>query len=127
MPAVICDGIEMYDIRTTIKAQLAEEADLGESCYISTDGKAYLVDNGKYDVVHGWALEPGDADEYITLVTTCRMLVDTTQTIGARIYTGAISGGSAPSTTHATNGVVCGFAIEAKKVFCNIPTPAANG
>jgi len=125
--AVTCEGIEMYDIRTTIKVQAAETIEIGESCYIHTDGKAYVVDNGKYDVVHGWALDAASEDDWITLVTTCRMIVDTTQTIGARVYTGGVSGGSAPSTTFATTGVVCGYALTATKLFLNVPTPAADG
>lgn len=125
--AVTCDGIEMYDIRTSIKTVAGEAIGYGESCYISTDGEAYVVDNGKSTVVHGWALEAAAEGATITLVTTCRMLVDATQTIGARVYTGAVSGGSAPSTTLASNGVVCGYAIAADKVFLNVPVPAADG
>lgn len=127
MSAVTCDGIELYDIRTTLKAEAGESISMGESCYISNDGKVYVVDDGKNNVVHGWALHDKSSGEEITLVTTCRMRVDTTQTIGARIYTGNLSGGSAPSTTLSANGVVCGFAVEADLVFCNVPTPAADG
>jgi len=125
--AVTCSGIDMYDIRTTVKVPAGEDIDIGESCYIHTDGEAYVVDNGKSDVVHGWALESASENDELTLITTGRMKVGTTQTIGARLYTGAVSGGSAPSTTLATDGVVCGFAIEANLVFVNVPTPAADG
>jgi len=126
MPA-ICTGIEMYDPRTTIKAVAVEDVEIGESCYIHTDGLAYLVDNGKSDVCHGWALTARSAGQEVTLVTEARMLVDTAQTIGARLYTGAHAGGSAPSTTFAASGVVVGFAIGAYKVFVMAPIPAANG
>lgn len=125
--AVTCNGIEMYDIRTTIKAKAAEAIDIGESCRIANDGKIYVVDDGKSDVCHGWPIEAAALDDEIILATTCRMFVDTTQTPGARLYTGAVAGGSAPSTTFATTGVVVGFAISTSLVFCNIPTPAANG
>lgn len=125
--AVASEGITMYDIRTTIKRAAAEAITQGMSVYIHTDGLAYRVDAGKSDVVHGWALTTVAAGVELTIVTTCRMEVDTTQTIGARIYTGAVAAGSAPSTTLAATGVVCGFAISADQVFCNVPTPAADG
>ena len=125
--AVACEGVKMYDIRTTLKAVAAETIEVGESCYIHTDGLVYVVDNGKSDVVHGWALAYAAVGSEVTLVTTARMLVDTTQTIGARLYTGAVAGGSVPSTTFAATGVVCGFAITASLIFVNVPTPAADG
>lgn len=87
--AVVCSGVSMYDIRTTIKAVAAEAIGLGESIYISTDGLAYVVDNGKNDVCHGWALTAAAAGATLTIVTTCRMDVAVDQTIGARAYTGA--------------------------------------
>jgi len=125
--AVTCEGIRMYDIRTTIKGVAAETIEVGESCYIHTDGLIYVVDNGKSDVVHGWALDHAIVGDELTLVTTARIEVDTTQTIGARLYTGATSGGNVPSTTLAATGVICGFAITASLVFVNVPTPAADG
>lgn len=124
---VTCYGIDMYDPRTAQKAKAAEDIGLGESVYISTDGLAYLVDNGKYDVMHGVALTATDSGEYVTIVTQCRMHLATTQTIGARIYTGAVSGGSAPSTTLAATGVICGYALTADRVYVNVPTPGADG
>lgn len=124
---VECIGIDMYDIRTTIKAEAAETIEIGESCYVHTDGLAYVVDDGKSDVVHGWALAYAVDGQQVTLVTTARVKLDTTQTIGARLYTGAVAGGSPPSTTFAATGVVCGFAITATLVFVNVPTPAADG
>ena len=117
----------MYDIRTTIKAVAAEAIGIGESIQIANDGLAYLVDNGKSDVVHGWALEAAAAGDTVTYVTTCRMDVGTTQVPGAMCYTGSVAGGSAPSTTLAAAGPICGFAITTSKIFLNVPTPAANG
>jgi len=127
MPAVTCLGIDMYDMRTSLKVEAAEEILMGESCYIHTDGLAYVVDDGKSDVVHGWALKYAADGDLVTLVTQCRMKVETAQTIGARLYTGAIAGGSAPSTTHAASGVVCGYSVTAYLIYCNVPTPAADG
>lgn len=125
--AVVCNGISMYDIRTTIKAVAAEAIGVGESIMIRNDGLAYLVDAGKSDVVHGWALEAAAAGDTITYVTTCRMMVGTVQVPGAMCYTGSVAGGSAPSTTLAAAGVICGFAITTTRIFLNVPTPAANG
>lgn len=125
--AVVCTGITMYDIRTSIKAVAAEAIGYGESVYISTDGLAYVADNGKSDVVHGWALTAKAVGGTVTIVTTCRMDVDTTQIAGAMAYSGAVAGGSAPSTTLAAVGVVVGFAITSSKLFLNVPTPSANG
>jgi len=127
MSAVTCYGIDMYDPRTSLKAEAAEDIGMGESVRISTDGKAYLVDNGKSDVMHGVALKATSSGDKVTIVTQARLHLATTQTIGARIYTGGVSGGSAPSTTLSATGVVCGFAISANTVYVNVPTPAANG
>lgn len=125
--SVTCEGIKFFDLRTTIKAEAGESISMGESCYISSDGEAYVVDNGKADVVHGWALQDASEGDNLTLATKCRMQVDTSQTIGARVYTGNVSGGSAPSTTLSANGVVCGFAWDTYKIYCEIPTPGADG
>lgn len=125
--AVASEGITMYDIRTTIRAAAGEAITQGMSVRISAAGTVWRVDAGKSDVVHGWALTTVATGSMLTIATTCRMEVDTAQTIGARIYTGAVAAGSAPSTTLAAVGVVCGFAISADQVFCNVPTPAADG
>lgn len=125
--SVVCEGITFYDPRESVKAEAAEDIGFGEACYISTDGKAYLVDNGKNDVCHGFALKAASSGTYVTLVRECRMDVDTTQTIGARAYTGGVAGGSAPSTTLAATGVVVGFAITASKLSLRAPMPAADG
>ena len=107
---VICEGIVMYDPRHTSKAVAAEALTMGESVFIASDGLVYAVDNGKSDVCHGWALTDIAAGRMVTIVHFCRMELDTIQVIGARVYTGAVSGGSAPSTTLIAAGVVCGFA-----------------
>jgi len=125
--SVTCEGITFFDLRTTVKTVAGEAISMGESCYIASDGEAYVVDNGKSDVVHGWALNDASENDKITLATTCRMQVDTSQTKGARLYTGSVAGGSAPSTTLASNGVVCGFAVDTYKIHCQIPTPGADG
>jgi predicted transcriptional regulator len=117
---VSCEGITMYDPRHSFKAEAAEALSEGESVYISSDGLVYAVDNGKSDVCHGWALTDIAAGRMVTVVTWCRMDVDATQTIGARVYTGAVSGGSAPSTTLSASGVVCGFAVSASKIVVGV-------
>jgi len=124
---VLCEGIEMYDPRDTIKAEAAETIHLGDCVRIASDGKAYVVDNGKSDVCHGVSLEAAVAGDKITILTRARMYITTSQTAGARIYTGAVSGGSAPSTTLSGGGIVCGFAISTHVVYFMAPTPAANG
>lgn len=124
---VTCLGIDFYDMRTTLKGPAAEAISMGESVYISSDGLVYVCDNGKNDVCHGWALKDYAIGEMVTIITQCRMKVDATQTPGARLYSGAVAGGSAPSTTLAVTGVVCGYAVTTELVYCNVPTPAANG
>uniref|UniRef100_A0A6M3M0J6 Uncharacterized protein n=1 Tax=viral metagenome TaxID=1070528 RepID=A0A6M3M0J6_9ZZZZ len=124
--AVASTGITMYDIRTTLKVPAVEAITQGMSVYIDANG-ANRVDAGKSDVCHGWALTTVAAGVDVTIATTCRMNVDTAQTPGARLYTGNVAAGSAPSTTFAAVGVVCGFAVTATQVFCNVPTPAADG
>lgn len=125
--AVASLGITGYDIRTTLKVEAGEAITQGMSVRISAAGTAMRVDAGQSDVVHGWALTTVAAGNNVTLVTTCRMNVDTAQTIGARLYTGNVAAGSAPSTTFAAVGPICGFAVTATQVFCNVPTPAADG
>ena len=116
---VTCEGITMYDPRHSIKAVAAEALSEGESVYISSDGLVYAVDNGKSDVCHGWALTDIAAGRMVTVVTYCRMKLDTTQTIGARVYTGQVSGGAPPSTTYGA-GLVIGFAIAADMVVVGV-------
>jgi len=127
MPVI--GSIVMFDPRHSFKAVPAETITQGESVYIHTDGLIYAVDNGKSDVCHGWALADGVASGApITIVKYCRMKVDTTQTIGARVYTGAVAGGSAPSTTLSATGLVVGWAVAADEVIVTAPNPpAADG
>jgi hypothetical protein len=126
--AVTSKGIAMYDARDSIKVEAAETIPLGASVYIHTDGKAYVVDNGKSDVCHGFALMARTVGQMLTVVTRCRMWVNTAQTLGARCYTGAVAGGSAPSTTLAANGTVCGFAFSAYEIYVHAnPVPPADG
>ena len=125
---VLCEGIVMYDPRHSFKGLCAEDIEQGHSVYLSSDGLIYLVDDGKNDVCHGWALEPGAEGETITVVKYCRMKVDTAQTIGAMAYTGQLAGGSAPSTSLAAAGLIVGWAYAADAVIVTAPNPpAANG
>jgi len=125
--AVACDGVLKYSVPSCLQGIAAEAILIGESCWIGTDGLIYLCDNSKYDVCHGWAIKGYAAGAMVTLATECRLKVTTTQTIGARVYTGAVSGGSAPSTSLSANGVVCGVAETASIVSIKAPVPAADG
>ena len=126
--SVTCQGIAFYDPRHSIKAEAAETIPLGASCRLASDGKIYVVDNSKSDVCHGFALEAAVAGQQLTLVGYCRMKVSATQTIGARVYTGAVSGGSAPSTTLSASGLIVGFAWKSDEVVVRAATaPAADG
>ena len=125
---VTCEGITMYDPRHATKAVAAEALTEGESVYVSSDGLVYAVDNGKSTVCHGWALTTVAAGIMVTIVTYCRMKVDTAQTIGARVYTGAVSGGSPPSTTLTAAGTVVGWAVAAYDIVVGVTyVPAADG
>ena len=126
---VLCEGIVMYDPRHSFKAPVGDEAILqGESVYINSDGELEPFDDGGGQPCHGWALEDGATGDVITVVKYCRMKLDTPQTIGARVYTGAVAGGSPPSTTFATDGLVVGWAYAADAVIVTAPNPpAADG
>lgn len=127
MPVVTCEGIVMTDPRDSIKVEAAEALYEGYSCYVGSDGLAYLCDDNKSTVCHGFALTDIAAGRKVTLVKWCRMKVGTTQTPGARIYTGLIAGGSAPSTTLSADGIVVGHAISDDLVYAAAPAPAADG
>ena len=77
--AVVCTGITMYDIRTSIKAVAAEAIGYGESVYIGSDGLVRALDGVYAAVCHGWALTAKALGGALTIVTTCRMDVDTAQ------------------------------------------------
>lgn len=124
---VVCNGITMYDMRTTLKREAGEAITMGHSVWIDTAGLAWNCDNTQDAIVHGWALFTVADGEMLTIVTTCRMEVGTAQTIGNMVYTGNVgTTGSAPSTTAAAYGIVCGFAYKADAVFVFVPIPAAN-
>jgi len=114
----------MYDPRDTLKGVAFEAMKMGQGLYIHTDGLVYLVDNGKADVCHGWALKAYIAGDEVTILTRCRMKVATAQAIGARVYTNNVSGGSAPASA---GGIIIGFAVTAYKVYVSAPTPVADG
>ena len=105
----------------------SEAITVGMSVQILAAGTIARVDAGKNDVVHGWALTTVAQGDELTIATTCRMNVDTAQTPGARLYSGNVANGSAPSTTFAAVGIICGFAVSATQIFCNIVAPAADG
>jgi len=127
MTTLVARGIKMFDIRTTIKAEAGEAITMGHSVWVDTSGKAWNCDDTQTDIVHGWALTTVEESDMLTIVTTCRMEVATTQIIGNMVYTGEVSGGSAPSTTLATDGIPCGFAYAANMIFLFVPIPAQNG
>lgn len=125
---ILCEGIVMYDPRHSFKAPAGEAIPRGHSVYLTSAGTLWLVDDGKNDVCHGWALEAAAIGDVITVVRYCRMKVDTAQTIGAMAYTGTLAGGSAPSTTLAAAGLIVGWAYAADAVIVTAPNPpAANG
>ena len=126
---VICEGIVMYDPRHSFKGTVGDEAVLqGESVFITSSGVIEPVDDAGSQPCHGWALKDGAIGEVITVVRFCRMKVDTAQTIGARVYTGAVAGGSPPSTTFATDGLVVGWAYATDAIIVTAPNPpAADG
>lgn len=114
---------DMYDPRSTIKAQAAEDIAAGYACYIASDGKAYLCDDGVNNQVHGVALKATSSGEKVTLITHGRLNVIIAQTIGNKAKVTTASGGNSPSTT--LSGVCAGFAIAAYVVFVHIE-PASN-
>ena len=89
---------DMYDPRTTVKATADEDMTRGECCYLHTDGKARLCDNGKSDEFVGCALKDYDEGDKAVLVTHGRLNVTTTQTIGALAKVPNTSGGGPPDT-----------------------------
>jgi len=115
----------MYDIRTTIKVVAKDAITMGMSVYLDANGANRC--DADWDVVHGWALTTVAVGDMLTVVTTCRMEVDTVQTPGARIFSGNEGAGSAPSTTLLNTTPACGFAITTTQIFCNVPTPTADG
>ncbi len=119
---VVCEGIIMYDPRHSFKAQAGEVLSMGESLYLATDGKVYAIDDDEDGVCHGWGLEDAVMDDWITIVTTCRMMVSPpAEIIGALARVGAISGGSVPSTT--LTGITVGFAVTNKILILHTTFP----
>lgn len=126
--AVVCNGITMFDIRSTLKREAGEEILMGHSVWIATDGLAWNVDNTKNDLVHGWAMFTVAAGDMLTIVTTCRMEVGTAQTIGNKAYCGDVgTTGSAPGTGLLNSTRVCGFAYKADALFLVVGPPTADG
>jgi len=115
---------DMYDPRSTIKAEAAETIPACYGCRVFTDGKAYLCDDGVSNMVHGVNLQAVVAGEKATLVTHGRLNVDTTQTIGNKAKVSNQAGGGVPGTDKA--GVTCGFAIAAKVVMVHVEPQGNN-
>ena len=123
---VVCEGITMYDIRTTWKGFAGEAITYGMSVFVAQDGLVYRCDNGSGDLCHGWAFKSAVAGAMVTVVTACRMEVDTLQTIGARLYSGEEINGSAPSTTLTPDGIICGFGLTADSVWAHVTAQQAD-
>jgi len=117
------NGWDMYEPRSTIKAEAAEAIKACYACYIASDGKAYLCDNTVNNMVHGVALKAVAAGEQVVLVTHGRLYVTILQTIGNKAKVTTSSGGNVPSTT--LSGVTCGSAIGAYLVLVHVE-PASN-
>ena len=116
-------GWDMYDPRTTIKVEAAEDLGIGKGCYIASDGKAYLDDNSVSNMVHGVPLKSVKAGEQVVLVTHGRLYTTVLQTIGNKAKVSTASGGAVISTT--LSGVTAGFAIGAYLIMVHIE-PASN-
>jgi len=116
---------DMYDPRTTIKAEAVEAIPACYGCYIASDGKAYLDDNTINNQVHGVSLQAVAAGEKVCLVTHGRLNVDTTQTIGNKAKVSNQSGGGVPGTDK-SGTCTAGFAIAAKVVMVHIEPQGNN-
>jgi len=116
---------DMYDPRTTIKAEAVEDIAACYGCYIAPDGKAYLDDNAVNNQVHGVSLKGVKAGEKVVLVTHGRLNVDADQTIGNKAKVVATSGGGVPSTAAGGTAVV-GFAIATRVVMVHIEPQGNN-
>ena len=126
MVVVTCTGIDMYDPRHTVKAVAGENLLLGICAYIADDGLAYAIDDGFSAVCHGVTLTPANEGDSVVLANVARMRVETTQTPGDMLYTGAETAadpnGSAPNTETA-GGVKCGYAITTELVYFHTNFP----
>lgn len=124
--AVACLGITGYDIRTTWKGVAAEALTMGMSVYLSAADTLIRRVDGVNTVCHGWALTTVAEGETVTIVTACRMEVDTAQIPGRRAAVGNIGAGTAPSTTFAGTGLTVGFGITTDQVWLHVPQQAAE-
>lgn len=116
---------DMYDPRLTIKAIAGGAIDRGDSCFVHTDGKAYVTDNGENAKFHGCALKDTLINEMVTLVTHGRLYVKETQTIGGKAMVMQTAGGGPPGTDK--SGTACaGYAIAANLVFIHVARGAAT-
>lgn len=116
---------DMYDPRTTIKAEAVEAIAACYGCYIASNGKAYLCDDSVNNQVHGVSLKAVGLGEKVTLVTHGRLNVDVTQTIGNKANVSNQEGGGVPGTDKAGSAKV-GFAIAAKVVMVHIEPQGNN-
>ncbi len=124
--AILCTGITMYDIRTTWKGVAFEAITMGMSVYLSAADLRIRRVDGVNTICHGWALTTVGAGEMLTVVTACRMEVDTAQVPGRRAAVGAIGAGTAPSTTFAGTGITVGFGINVDDIWLHVPQQAAE-
>jgi hypothetical protein len=118
-------GWDMYDPRSTIKAEAAEAITAGYACYIHTDGKAYLDDNSVNNQVHGVALIDAAVGELVTLVTHGRLYTTATQTIGNKAKVSNQAGGGLPSTA-GSGTATAGFAIDTYLIMIHIEPQGNN-
>lgn len=115
---------DMYDPRTTIKVEAAEDLKAGYACYIASNGKAYHCDDSINNQFHGCALKATSSGDKVTLVTHGRLNVIIAQTIGNKAKVTTSSGGNTPSTT--LSGVAAGFAIAEYVVFVHAEPQGNN-
>ena len=99
---------------------------MGMSVYLSAADLRIRRVDAVNTICHGWALTTVAAGETLTVVTACRMEVDTAQIPGRRAAVGAVGAGSAPSTTFAGTGITVGFGINVDDIWLHVPQQAAE-
>lgn len=117
--AVVCDGVDMYDPRLTLKAVAAETIGIGMCVYIHSDGLVYVSDTDQ-DKCHGVALKAYVAGEQVTICTRARITVTTNQTPGANVNSQQLASGVGSAPDDGGAGPIVGWAMTATVIIVNI-------